>query len=201
MLNTEVIARNEIFFFCYNFLLFVRFNHSNIKLQKIYEFISETTSKSDNKRTETTKSKNSNNSPINALKTKQPKTNDKYKLDTKGCKIGNWPLFDTETRPLYKNLSNGQIRCKTHEPIIKVKRVDSTWIQLDWSKLEYKPFCYISELRRGDREDSVLYGKYNLYFISIRFFFKILTIKILIFLLRFKLFSINKKKYFKFFLC
>jgi hypothetical protein len=165
-------------------LLFVRFNHNNIKLQKIYEFIAETTSKSDKKsykKTETAKSKNSNKSPINGLKTKQPKTNGKYKLDTKGCKIGNRPLFDAETRPLYKNLSNDQIKCKTHEPIIKVKRVYSTWIQLDWSKLDYKPFCYISELRRGDNEDSMLYGKHNLYFINIRLFLKILTIKTLIF--------------------
>jgi len=84
-------------------------------------------------------------------------------LDTKGCKIGNWPLFDSETWPLYKNLSKDEIKCKTREPIIKIKRVNSTWIQLDWSKLNYKPFCYISELIRGDSEDSVRYGKQFLY--------------------------------------
>ncbi len=134
--------------------------------------MSETTSKSHNKshkRTEPAKSKNSNKSPINALKTKQPKTNDKYKLDTKGCKIGNWPLFDAETRPLYKNLSKSETNCKIHEPIIRIKRVNSTWIQLDWSKLNYKTFCYIPEFKRGDNEDSVRYGKHNLYLICLMF--------------------------------
>ncbi len=83
----------------------------------------------------------------------------KYRIDTKGCKISNWPVFDGETKKLYKNLTNKKINCESRRPIIKVKRVNSTLIQLDWTELKFKPFCYNSELIRGEGENSVRFGK------------------------------------------
>ncbi len=83
----------------------------------------------------------------------------KYRIDTKGCKIFNWPLFDEETKPIFKNLTNEKIKCDSRQTFVEIKRFNSTAIQLDWSKLNYTPFCYISELIRGEGEDSVSFGK------------------------------------------
>jgi hypothetical protein len=71
----------------------------------------------------------------------------------------NWPLFDGETKKLYENVTNEKINCESQQPIVDIKRVNSTWIQLNWSQLNYTPFCYISELIRGEGEDGVRFGK------------------------------------------
>jgi hypothetical protein len=92
------------------------------------------------------------------ITTEKPK-NYKYRIDTKGCKILNWPLFDGDTKKLFKNLTNEKINCDSGRPLIKIQRVNSTWIQLDWSDLSYTPFCYISELIRGKGEHSLRFGK------------------------------------------
>jgi hypothetical protein len=97
--------------------------------------------------------------PFKEISTEKPNNYKKYRIDTKGCKISNWPLFDRETKKLYKNLTNERLNCDSRRPLIKIKRVNSTWIQLDWSELNYKPFCYNSELIRGEGENSVRFGK------------------------------------------
>ncbi len=97
--------------------------------------------------------------PFKEYSTAKPKNYKKYRIDTKGCKISDWPLFDEETKRLYKNLTNQKLNCESRRPIINVKRVNSTWIQLDWSKLNNRPYCYISELIRGEGENSVQFGK------------------------------------------
>jgi hypothetical protein len=83
----------------------------------------------------------------------------KYRIDTKGCKIINWPLFDEETQKLYKNMTQESLKCESRQPTIEIQRVNGTWIQLNWTKLDKKPFCYISELRLGDHENSLIFGK------------------------------------------
>jgi hypothetical protein len=98
-----------------------------------------------------------NTAPSTETVTDRPKN--KYRIDTKGCKISNWPLFDEETEKLYKNLTQESLKCESQEPAIEIQRVDGTWIQLNWTKLDKKPFCYISELRLGAHENSLLFGK------------------------------------------
>jgi hypothetical protein len=88
--------------------------------------------------------------------TKRPKN--KYRIDTKGCKILNWPLFDEETEKLYKNMTQESLECESRQPTIEIKRVNGTWTQLNWTKLDKNPFCYISELRLGNHENSLLFG-------------------------------------------
>jgi len=83
----------------------------------------------------------------------------KYRIDTKGCKIFNWPLFDEEIKRVFKNLTNEKIKCDFYQSFVEIKRFNSTAIQLDWPKLSYTPFCYISELIRGEGENSMSFGK------------------------------------------
>jgi hypothetical protein len=97
--------------------------------------------------------------PFKEISIEKLKNYKKYRIDTKGCKISNWPLFDGETKRLYKNLTDKKVNCESRRPIVKVKRINSTWIQLDWSELNFKPFCYNSELIRGGGENSVRFGK------------------------------------------
>jgi hypothetical protein len=83
----------------------------------------------------------------------------KYRIDTKGCKISDWPLFDEETEKLYKNMTQESLKCEYRQPTIEIQRINGTWIQLNWSKLDKNPFCYISELRLGAHENRLLFGK------------------------------------------
>ncbi len=98
-----------------------------------------------------------NTTPSTETVTERPKN--KYRIDTKGCKMSNWPLFDEETKKLYKNMTQESLKCESSEPTIEIQRVNGTWIQLNWTKLDKKPFCYISELRLGANDNSLLFGK------------------------------------------
>jgi hypothetical protein len=146
-------------------ILFIRFNYNEIKVKK--------TAKEDisgivfdinrnNSITETVievlnNKESYNTTPSTQTKTERPKN--KYRIDTKGCKILNWPLFDEETQKLYKNMTQESLKCESRQPAIEIQRINGTWIQLNWTKLDKKPFCYISELRLGADENSLIFGK------------------------------------------
>jgi hypothetical protein len=55
-------------------------------------------------------------------------------------------------------MTNKKIDCNSRKPVIEIKRLNSSRIQINWSQLNYKPFCYISEMIR-EGENSVQFGK------------------------------------------
>jgi hypothetical protein len=64
-------------------------------------------------------------------------------------------------------MTQESLKCESRQPSIEIQRVNGTWIQLNWTKLDKKPFCYISELRLGNHENSLLFGKqkFTFYFL------------------------------------
>ena len=84
-----------------------------------------------------------------------------YRLDTNSCKIIDLPLFDEETRGLFKNDSKTIYEC-SHKRMVKIKRFEETSILLNWNDLGYTPACYYRELSRGKDDHDYLYGKYKL---------------------------------------
>ena len=81
-----------------------------------------------------------------------------YRINTNGCKIKNWPLFDNETIKLFENKTETIWECKPD--LIHIKRFDETWISLDWTELGYKPFCYFRKLSRGYDDFHFDYGQF-----------------------------------------
>ncbi|XP_054164704.1 uncharacterized protein LOC128962351 [Oppia nitens] len=71
-----------------------------------------------------------------------------YRLDTRGCRISDLPVFDEETRPLfadYIHSNQTQWQCSKRMPI-KISRQNETSILLDWSGLNFQPLCYYRKL-------------------------------------------------------
>ncbi len=99
-------------------------------------------------------------SNIESTTTEKSRISNGYRIDSKGCKIIDWPLFDSETKPLFKNLSKVRIKCGSRKPKINIKRINGTWIQLDWSKLPQIPLCYVSQFRRGVTDNDLLFGNH-----------------------------------------
>jgi hypothetical protein len=56
-------------------------------------------------------------------------------------------------------MTDKKIDCNSRKPVI-----DSILIQINWSQLNYKPFCYISEMIRGKGENRVKFGKYLVFY-------------------------------------
>ena len=100
---------------------------------------------------------------FNKLKNNIKKTNEKQKgkflINTPGCKINDLPLYDKETKLLYSNIT--ELKCDRKSGI-KINRFEETWIQLNWTEVGYKPFCYYRQLSRGSDDYHVKYGKYKL---------------------------------------
>jgi hypothetical protein len=61
-------------------------------------------------------------------------------------------------------MTDKKIDCNSRKPVIEIKRLNSIWIQINWSQLNYKPFCYISEMIRGKGENRVKFGKYLVFY-------------------------------------
>jgi hypothetical protein len=146
---------------------FIRFDNNRIKKEKKLEenisgIVFEVHRNISHSITETTivvLNNNGSNSTTPSTETVTERPKNKYRIDTKGCKILNWPLFDEETQKLYKNMTQESLKCESRQPTIEIQRVNGTWIQLNWTKLDKKPFCYICELRLGDHENSLIFGK------------------------------------------
>ena len=80
----------------------------------------------------------------------------KYLINTPECKIIDLPLYDDETLLLYTNID--ELKCD-RKSLIKINRFNETSIQLNWTEVGYKPFCYHRQLSRGWDDYHVKYGK------------------------------------------
>ena len=84
-----------------------------------------------------------------------------HRINTRGCNISELPLYDVETRDLFENKTEVIWKC-TDTPI-KILRFNETWIRIDWTKLNYKPYCYYRQLMRGQHDNDF---KYSMNFIK-----------------------------------
>ena len=85
-----------------------------------------------------------------------------YRINTKMCKIIDLPLYNQETDWVFKKLRANKIpkiECKRKFQI-KIYRFDETSIQLNWTEVGYKPFCYYRQLSRGLNDFYVKFGKF-----------------------------------------
>ena len=86
-----------------------------------------------------------------------------YLIDTKTCRLKEWPLFDEETTPLYVNMTDKYYECDKM-PEIRVKRVNLTWVKIELpvknNISESSWLCYAREVQRYPNGDSYDYGPY-----------------------------------------
>jgi hypothetical protein len=83
----------------------------------------------------------------------------KYLINTRGCAIVLWPLFDSETKRLFINHANETFNCK-NDIEMKIKRINGTFIQLitneNWTSLEC--FANVQSVRPKTADgDSIQY--------------------------------------------
>ena len=86
----------------------------------------------------------------------------KYLVNTEKCKIIDWPLFDSETRPLFHNNSGKKIKCySSGSRILSVRRINQTVIEIkNLRDTQPYPQCYATNLMRRKGFDSkVFFGK------------------------------------------
>ena len=85
----------------------------------------------------------------------------RFRIETKGCKITDLPLYDIETRRLFKNILETIWECN-HKPVVNVKRFNETSIDLSWTEvMAYKPICYYRKLSRGIDDFHFIYGQFK----------------------------------------
>ena len=82
-----------------------------------------------------------------------------YRINTKSCKISDLPLYDEETRRLFKNQWGTVWPC-SHKRKVKISRFEETSIHLNWSDLGFTPACYHRKLSRGRDDYEYIYGEY-----------------------------------------
>ena len=86
----------------------------------------------------------------------------RYLVNTEMCQIIEWPLFDTETRPLFRNHSGRRVKCRSPETkLIEVKRINQTVIQIQYLN-DTQPIsqCFVTPLlRKRGQDSSVTYGR------------------------------------------
>ena len=86
------------------------------------------------------------------------KTKEKnYLINTPGCLINDLPLYDEEIKHIYSDIEKNVWKCE-RKSRIKINRFDETSIQLNWTEVGYKPFCYYRQLSRGSEYLNFKYG-------------------------------------------
>ena len=99
------------------------------------------------------------------VREKRSKANKKLKkikakpnrINTSGCKINDLPLYDKEIKDIYSDIEDNVWKCERKSQI-KINRFDETSIQLNWTEVGYKPFCYYRQLSRGSDNFHYEYG-------------------------------------------
>ncbi len=79
---------------------------------------------------------------------------EKYIINTELCKMIAWPLFDDETRPIFRNHSGHRFNCRERK-LINVKRINETKLSIELSDIKPLPQCFVTELLRVKNFDSI----------------------------------------------
>ena len=80
----------------------------------------------------------------------------RYLVHTKACHMIEWPIFDEETGPIFKDGSERTFQCE--QPTIRIERVNSTAIYIPNLTPNSNLQCYVDELL-SSVGDSFTFGK------------------------------------------
>ena len=103
--------------------------------------------------TETPIDKNKDNKILTTNTKKTVKDHKKYRLNTKGCKINELPLYDEETKDIFKETNKTKTIWDCIDTVIKFERFNETWIRLSYYVLDDRPLCYYRSLKVGPKGD------------------------------------------------
>ena len=93
----------------------------------------------------------------------QPNNINEYLIDTETCRLKDWPMLEDDILPLYENMTDKYFECD-QIPVIRVKRVNFTWVQVELPVKENISettwLCYAREVQRYPKSDSYDYGPF-----------------------------------------
>lgn len=107
------------------------------------EYMSDTIRSLHWKHTNHLKAQNEKHEELEQNEINSNKLKSKYLINTNGCSIVWWPVFDFETKPIFVNTSNKSLNCETDNQI-KLIRVNGTYIRINMSQNSKAIKCFAS---------------------------------------------------------